>query len=136
MGALEVTTAARPDDFEASLSLVCENGLAQIGGIAVNELQIFTPNPGECVKFSEDFSGNVYGHGHAALYESMLNDLTSTSPYLISEEDCWGSINLLHSFYYSAHHSQTVHVADGIEFTRLGEKNDDLADIYRIKSID
>ena len=39
IGTLEITTAARPIDYEASLSLVCENGLAQIGGIAVNELQ-------------------------------------------------------------------------------------------------
>src|SRR3990167_6033687 len=40
VGNLEVTTAARPDDFEASLSIVGSKGLAQIGGIGVNELQI------------------------------------------------------------------------------------------------
>lgn len=45
IGTLEVTTAARPIDYEASLSLVCENGLAQIGGIAVNQLQVYTPIP-------------------------------------------------------------------------------------------
>ena len=39
IGNLEITTAARPDDFEASISLVCEKGLAQIGGIAVNEFK-------------------------------------------------------------------------------------------------
>src|SRR5581483_3506716 len=63
VGVLEVTTAARPDDFEASISFVCEKGLAQIGGIAVNELQVFTPDPKSCPEWSEDFSGNVYGHG-------------------------------------------------------------------------
>ena len=41
VGSLEITTAASPIDYEASLSLVCENGLAQIGGIAVNELQVY-----------------------------------------------------------------------------------------------
>ena len=40
----EVTTAARPDDYEASLHWY-EKGLAQIGGIAVNELQTYTPDP-------------------------------------------------------------------------------------------
>ena len=54
-GSLEITTAARPIDFEASLSLVCEKGLAQIGGIAVNELQVYTPDPDSCKKNSEDF---------------------------------------------------------------------------------
>ena len=50
VGSLEVTTAARPDDFEASISIVGSKGLAQIGGIAVNELQIFTPGPEDCQK--------------------------------------------------------------------------------------
>jgi UDP-N-acetyl-2-amino-2-deoxyglucuronate dehydrogenase len=71
IGVLEVTTAARPDDFEASISFVCEKGLAQIGGIAVNELQIFTPDPASCPAWSEDFSGNVYGYGHGAMYADI-----------------------------------------------------------------
>ena len=33
LGGLEITTSARPDDFEASLSIVGEKGLAQIGGL-------------------------------------------------------------------------------------------------------
>ena len=45
VGTIEVTTAARPDDFEASLSIVGSKGLAQIGGKAVNELQLFSPDP-------------------------------------------------------------------------------------------
>ena len=44
VGNLEITTAARPDNYEASISIVGSKGLAQIGGIAVNELQVFTPN--------------------------------------------------------------------------------------------
>ena len=81
VGALEITTAARPIDFEASLSLVCENGLAQIGGIAVNELQIYTPDPGACAANSEDFSGNVYGFGHVKLYEEIVASLAEARPF-------------------------------------------------------
>ena len=131
VGALEVTTAARPTDFEASISLVCENGLAQIGGIAVNELQVFSPNASECVRNSEDFSGNVYGHGHAALYQSMVDDLSGLTPYIITEDDCWGSIQLLHSFYESAHSKKEVRMHDRTEFSRLGEQNEKLANLYR-----
>src|ERR1700676_3592227 len=71
IGTLEVTTAARPIDFEASISLVCDRGLAQIGGIAVNELQIYTPEPDACAANSEDFSGNVYGFGHGKMYQEI-----------------------------------------------------------------
>ena len=42
LGSMEITTAAYPDDFEASISIVGSKGLAKIGGLAVNELQIFT----------------------------------------------------------------------------------------------
>ena len=73
IGSLEVTTAARPDDLEASLSIVGKAGPAR--GIAVNELQIFTPDPDEC-KYSDDFldlpdRGKVYGRGHNKMYEDI-----------------------------------------------------------------
>ena len=60
VGSLEVTTSARPDDFEASISIVGSEGLAQIGGIAVNELQIFTPRPEDCEEYSEDSNIKEY----------------------------------------------------------------------------
>ena len=41
IGSLEITTAARPDDFEGSVTLVCSKGMAKISGIASNELVIF-----------------------------------------------------------------------------------------------
>ena len=72
VGSLEITTSARPRDFEASLSIVGSEGLIQIGGIAVNELQCFTPNQKICSEFSEDFSESVYGNGHKKLYKSYI----------------------------------------------------------------
>jgi UDP-N-acetyl-2-amino-2-deoxyglucuronate dehydrogenase len=133
IGSLEITTAARPIDFEASISLVCEHGLAQIGGIAVNELQIFTPKPEDCAKFSEDFSGNVYGHGHSTLYRSIADCRAGISPYIIDESDCSGSIGLLHAFYRSAALGKKVEVTANEEFERLGEANESLAALYRVK---
>jgi predicted dehydrogenase len=38
---LELTTAASEVDFEASISLVCSQGVVSIGGIALNELLVF-----------------------------------------------------------------------------------------------
>ena len=105
-GTLEVTTAARPDDFEASISLVGSRGLAQIGGIAVNELQIFTPDADECDKNSEDFQGfeghgAVYGYGHSAMYRDIVADLSGNKPFPITHADARNTIGLLHGFYKS-----------------------------------
>ncbi|HSP16240.1 MAG TPA: Gfo/Idh/MocA family oxidoreductase [Thermoanaerobaculia bacterium] len=133
VGNLEVTTAARPDDFEASISLVCENGLAQIGGIAVNELQVFTPDPPACKENSEDFSGNVYGHGHAAMYRDIARSLLENVAYPVSRDDCLRTIRLLHAFYRSDELGQWVDVDSNEESTRLGRPDEALADQYRTR---
>ena len=131
IGSLEVTTAARPDDFEASLSLVCENGLAQIGGIAVNELQIYTPDPDACMNNSEDFSGNVYGYGHVKLYESIVQSAKSGVPYPITFEDTFATIQLLNALYISDENNSWTIVADAGDSARLGEPDENLANLYR-----
>jgi UDP-N-acetyl-2-amino-2-deoxyglucuronate dehydrogenase len=135
IGSLEITTAARPDDFEASISIVCSNGLAQIGGIAVNELQVFTPDPAECARNSQDFSRNVYGLGHGALYRSLVESRKGIAPYAVQEEDCLRSIALLHAFYVSNETKSTVSVEDRVESSRLGEASEKLAALYRLEEI-
>ncbi|MBX7136620.1 MAG: Gfo/Idh/MocA family oxidoreductase [Oligoflexia bacterium] len=132
IGLLEVTTAARPQDFEASLSLVCENGLAQLGGIAVNELQIFTPAPEQCALHSEDFSGCVYGFGHGQTYRDIAADLRGHASYPVSRADCRNTIQLLHAFYSSAETGAWVDVAKCRDSRRLGQPDEALADLYRL----
>ena len=131
VGVLEVTTAARPDDFEASLSLVCEKGLAQIGGIAVNELQIFTPEPAACATHSEDFSKNVYGHGHGDMYKDISAFFHQGVPYPVVRNDCLNTIKLLHSFYRSDEAGTWVTVDSEAESVRLGKPDEALSNLYR-----
>tara|TARA_B100000963_G_C22613527_1_gene666096 strand:+ start:161 stop:1249 length:1089 start_codon:yes stop_codon:yes gene_type:complete len=133
IGSLEITTAARPDDFEASISLVCEKGLAQIGGIAVNELQIFTPNPEDCLKHSEDFSGNVYGNGHSKIYKDIYSYFDSKNPYPIDYLDTFNSIKLLNSFYISNENRKWVYLNQSMDSSKLGIDNKNLQDMYITK---
>jgi UDP-N-acetyl-2-amino-2-deoxyglucuronate dehydrogenase len=136
IGSLEVTTAARPDDFEASLSIVGSKGLAQLGGIAVNKLEVFTPSPEDCITFSDDFSdlpdrGRVYGRGHQEMYEDIAAFLFKNIPYPVSQEDCLGSISLLHAFYVSGEISDWVEIAARHQSTKLGRTDEQLSDLYR-----
>lgn len=131
VGALEITTAARPIDYEASLSLVCENGLAQIGGIAVNELQVYTPDPAACAENSEDFSGNVYGNGHLKIYEELVAFFARGQRYPVTYQDALASIRLLNSFYVANERNQWVDVATAGDSARLGRVDQQLADLYR-----
>lgn len=131
VGALEITTAARPIDYEASLSLVCENGLAQIGGIAVNELQVYTPDPAACGPNSEDFSGNVYGHGHGKIYEELVACFRDGKPYPVTRDDTLATIRLLNSFYVADETRSWVDVAEAGDSARLGREDVQLANLYR-----
>jgi UDP-N-acetyl-2-amino-2-deoxyglucuronate dehydrogenase len=131
IGSLEVTTAARPDDFEASLSIVGSKGLAQIGGIAVNELQIFTPDPDACSKHSEDFSECVYGNGHELLYKDIFKSIDDKISYTVTKEDCLNSIRLLNAFYRSDERGGWQSVDELGESTRLGRENDEISQLYR-----
>ena len=134
IGTLEITTAARPIDYEASISLVCENGLAQIGGIAVNELQVYTPDENTCKLNSEDFSGNVYGNGHAKIYQEIVNSLQSPeNKFPVTNEDTFSTIQLLNAFYVSDEKQQWVEVSKAGDSKRLGKEDNTLADLYRIK---
>lgn len=133
---LESTTAARPDDFEASISLVCSEGLAQIGGIAVNELQIFTPDPSACVPNSEDFvgiegHGAVYGYGHGAMYADIVNAFRPDGRYPVDAADCRDTLKLLHAFYRSDEAGGWVDVDTEEESVRLGRPGDAISAIYR-----
>lgn len=135
IGTLEVTTAARPIDYEASISLVCESGLAQIGGIAVNELQIYTPDPEACANNSEDFSGNVYGHGHVKIYEEIVKHFNNEERFPVTFEDTLATIQLLNSFYLADENQSWVDVATAGDSVRLGQLDDELADLYRTRPL-
>ena len=137
IGSLEITTAARPDDFEASLSIVGSKGLAQIGGIAVNELQIFSPDPKQCAIHSDDFSdlpdrGKVYGRGHKETYQDISNYFFKSRPYPINRIDCYNTINLLNSFYKSDELGENVNLSQNLQSFRLGREDQEISSIYRI----
>lgn len=136
LGCLEVTTAARPIDYEASISLVCENGLAQIGGIAVNELQIYSPDPNVCKSSSEDFSGNVYGHGHEQLYNEIVAFYQHGKPFSVTRMDALESIKLLNAFYISDETSDWVNVDVAGNSARLGRADEELAKLYRTSKVE
>lgn len=130
IGVVEVTTSARPDDYEASLSLVCEKGLAQIGGIAVNELQTYTPDPDACGANSENFDGNVYGHGHTKMYEQITNFMVDGGKPPVDFEDTLRTIQLLNAFYVSDEANGWTNVSEAGDSARLGQQDADLAALY------
>ena len=110
------------------------NSLA--AGNAVNELQIYTPDPSACAPSSEDFSGNVYGHGHVKIYEEIIEHFNDVKKFPVTFEDTLATIQLLNSFYLADETQCWVDVATAGDSARLGELDNELADLYRTNSSD
>lgn len=139
IGSIEVTTSARPDDFEASISIVGSKGLAQLGGVAVNMLQTFTPDNESCLNFSDDFSdlperGKVYGRGHLEMYKDIKKSFIDNINFPITYKDCLNTIILLNSFYSSSEQNKWIKIKDEEQSINLGSSNDLLSNLYRLKN--
>lgn len=131
VGTLEITTAARPIDYEASISILGSKGMVQIGGIAVNKLETFTPKPSIISKFSESFKRDYYGFGHKYLYKSIGNYFFKKKIFLISYDDCIKTLRLLHCFYNSAEKNKKVYFKNSKDSKKLGIKNEKISKLYR-----
>ncbi len=88
LGVIEATTAIRPKDLEGSISILGSKGSVEIGGFAVNEMK--TWNFDETLKEDESviekFSvnpPNVYGFGHQAYYEHVVDCIKNRTPQLV-----------------------------------------------------
>jgi UDP-N-acetyl-2-amino-2-deoxyglucuronate dehydrogenase len=130
LGVIEIMTSARPDDFEASISCVCENGMAIIGGIATNVLQTFTPDQSQAAEFSEEFP-TVYGFGHDVIIQSVTDALIQNRPPLIDFHDGLKTLKLLHALYKSDEINGWVNVVEAGDSARLGVPDEALAELYR-----
>lgn len=106
-GVIEATTAARPEDFEASLSIVGEKGMVEIGGIALNEIKTwkFIQSTPEDYKIPSLYSMNVptgYGLSHGPLLQEIINRLEKKQIVApISALDSLSTVSLVHALYSS-----------------------------------
>ena len=102
----------------------------QIGGWAVNELQVFTPDPDACAAHSEEIP-TAYGFGHMQVYRDIVAALRGGPPYPVDRADCASTLKLLHAFYRSDEAGDWVEVASAGQSRRLGRDDDAISALYR-----
>ena len=84
LGTIEATTALRPKDFEASITVLGDKGIATIGGIALNKIEnwiLQDANYSEKLiidKYSQDVP-NGYGLSHGPFLKNVINKLLEGS---------------------------------------------------------
>jgi len=107
LAVFEATTATRPEDMEASLSILGEKGSVMIGGHAVNRIAYWKFNEAlpEDKDIVERFSQNidsVYGHGHGPYYAHACEAILSGAAGLVEGEEGMKNIEILSALYESA----------------------------------
>jgi predicted dehydrogenase len=126
LGVIEATTAARPEDFEASISIVGEEGMAVIGGIALNQIdtwQFVRPIEDDLV-IPERCSQNVptgYGLSHGPLMQEIVDRLNQgrIEPP-ITGADVVPTVRLVHAIYKSQETNGWTRLSDQPLSMRLG----------------
>lgn len=106
LGCIEATTATRPKDLEGSISILGEKGSVEIGGFAVNQMKIwsFSETEPDDSTVMEKYSVNppsVYGFGHQAYYEHVLDCLKNGQQQLVDGLEGRHSIELISAIYES-----------------------------------
>lgn len=125
LGAIEAMTSARPNDIEASVSVLGEHGTVVVGGLAMNRIEHwrFVDRLPEDDKAPDRYSievPNAYGFGHNDLFTRAARSVTQNAPVEIDGRAGLETLRLLHALYASNEQGCRVRLSDAPVSSRLG----------------
>ncbi|ABC64761.1 Gfo/Idh/MocA family protein [Erythrobacter litoralis] len=125
LGIIEATGGTRPKDLEGSLSVLGEGGTVVIGGFAVNKLETwnFVDEQPEDETVIQDYSvnpPNVYGFGHQAYYEHVVDVIENGGPQLVDGLTGRRSLELISAIYESIETGKSVDLRFNPRMAKLG----------------
>jgi predicted dehydrogenase len=128
LGVIEATTATRPKDLEGSISILGEGGTVEIGGFALNNIKVwnFVETKLSDKNVIEKYSvnpPNVYGFGHQAYYEYVVDCISNNGPHLVDGLVGKKSLKLINAIYKSIETGKEV-------FLCFKNKNSSLGGAY------
>ena len=125
LGVIEATTAVRPKDLEGSISVLGEGGVVEVGGFAVNEMKIWNfvaaePGDEEVLEKYSVNPPNVYGFGHQAYYEHVVDSIVNNKRQLVDGLQGRKSLELINAIYESIETGREVSLRFRPKHCRLG----------------
>ncbi len=125
LGIIEATTAARPTDLEGSLSVLGAGGTVEIAGFAVNQMKVWRfeqPEQGDDNVMAEYSVNppNVYGFGHQAYYEHVVDCILNDSRHLVDGLEGRKSLELINAIYESVETGREVCLRFRPKYCQLG----------------
>jgi UDP-N-acetyl-2-amino-2-deoxyglucuronate dehydrogenase len=128
LGVIEATTAVRPKDLEGSISVLGEKGSVEIAGFAVNEMRHWNFTDGqagdaEVMKKYSVNPPNVYGFGHQAYYEHVVDCIRHDRKHLVDGLEGRKSLELISAIYESIETGRPVNLRFQPQRCRLGQRH-------------
>lgn len=96
IGNINLSVLAYNENYEGSITILGQNGLVKIGGVALNKIidwKFKKPVKQFCdVSYNVD---SVYGYGHTPYYNGVAETLLKGKPFIISDKDAMLSLQAL-----------------------------------------
>lgn len=107
IGVYEATVCSRPEDMEASISILGEKGSAIIAGKAVNQIvhwkfDRMLPEDADIVQRCSSEIPDVYGHGHEPYLRDVANAILGKRPAMVEGAEGLRNVRILTALYESA----------------------------------
>lgn len=112
LGSMAVTMLTYPKNLEGSITIIGEKGTARIGGVAVNDIQVWdfaeAKDYDERIKAANYETTSVYGFGHPLYYKNMLDVMRGLAEPETDGREGLKSLEVLIASYISARDRVTV----------------------------
>ena len=112
LGSMSVTMLTYPKNLEGSITILGERGSVRVGGVAVNDIQIWefdeASDYDHQIKAANYDATSVYGFGHSAYYQNIIDTLNGVSDAETDGREGLKSLELLTAAYLSARNGSIV----------------------------
>ncbi len=112
LGSMSVTMLTYPENLEGSITILGEKGSVRVGGVAVNDIQIWQFDESE--EYDKDIhqanyeTTSVYGFGHPSYYKNVIETLRGEAEAETDGREGLKSLELLIAAYLSARDGKTI----------------------------
>ena len=114
LGSMSVTMLTYPNNLEGSITILGEKGTVRVGGVAVNDIQLWRFNDNkdydhniETINYE---TSSVYGFGHPLYYKNVIDTLRGKAEPETDGNDGLRSLELLIAAYRSSRYDKTIYL--------------------------
>ena len=112
LGSMAVTMLTYPKNLEGSITIIGEKGTARVGGVAVNEIQLWDfsepKDYDETIRNASYETTSLYGFGHPLYYRNVVDTLRGDAQPAVDGREGLKSLEVLIAAYLSARDGRQV----------------------------